>query len=125
MQTWWDNVIKMGPSCKYYVNSEKTWLPADEIVKYTFVDTVINITIEERLRLGIPLGYPKYVQKFVSDKINQWCEELVQLFSFAKTQPNAAFAAFTKSLTICWAFFFRTTPYISVLLHSLEDVIRC
>ena len=53
-----------------------------------------------------------------------WSSELDNLVCFAKTQPHAAYSAFTHGLTLLWSYLTRTTPEIEHLLQPLEDIIR-
>ena len=52
------------------------------------------------------------------------CEELHHLCLIAETLPHAAYAAFTKGLISKLLYLMRSTPDISDLLQSLEDMIH-
>ncbi len=47
-----------------------------------------------------------------------------ELAQIAKTQPHAAYSAFTHGLASKWTYFLRTIPDIAHLLQPLEDAIR-
>ena len=42
-----------------------------------------------------PLGSQEFIDQFVIDKDHQWNEELLLLTDITKTQPNAAYVAFS------------------------------
>ena len=44
--------------------------------------------------LRIPLGKEKFVKKFVTKKVQEWSEQLLELANIATTQPHATFTAF-------------------------------
>ncbi len=109
----------------YHANASKTWLVVkpdhfDE-AKSVFGDTEVKIACEGRPYLGTALGSHSYTSEFVKGKVDQWIRELKLLSNIAASQPHAAFAA---GLMSKWAYISRTTPNISNLLRSLEDVIR-
>ena len=118
----------MGPGYGYFPNASKTWI----LVKHShlshaqsvFADTHVNLTCDGRPHLGAPLGTQDYVDRYMKDKVNTWCTELELLSTIAKTQPHAAYAAFTHGLTSKWTFLTRTVPNIGPLLLPLEKVIR-
>ena len=106
LRKWWDEVSSKGPLYGYFANASKTWL----VVKDEFRDagndlfkgTGVKITSEGRPHLGAALGCNAYVSQFVSEKISEWGKELDLLSAIAKTQPHAAYAAYTHGLTsIC------------------------
>ena len=74
--------------------------------------------------LGAALGTPAYIDEFVKDKVDNWCAELDKLSSIAKTQPHAAYAAYTHGMTSKWTYLARTIPDISHHYQRLERIIR-
>ncbi len=84
----------------------------------------MQITSEGRPYLGAPLGCQAYVNKFISEKVQQWSKELKLLSAIGTTQPHAAFAALTHGMTSKWSFFSRTVPHVSEQFQSLEDILR-
>ena len=69
----------MGPSFGYSVNASKTWLVIrkefQSEAKAIFRDTEVKTTSEGCTDLGVPLGSPDDVSKYVSEKIQQWSKE--------------------------------------------------
>ena len=128
LREWWDKLVSCGPSYGYYPNASKTWLVTKETHQQEaatlFYGTGVQITTEGRPHLGAAIGTPSYVHQYVSDKVQQWATELEKLADIAKTQPHAAYAAFTHSLSSRWSFITRTIPDISNLLQQLEDTLQ-
>ena len=55
--------------------------------------------------------------------MTQWVSKVTKLAKFAKTQPHAAFAAFTHGLSSEWTYMSRSVPSLEDHLQPLEDVI--
>ena len=51
-------------------------------------------------------------------------EKLMSLARIAKSQPHAAFAAFTRGIASKWTYVSRTIPGIDDLLRPLEEIIH-
>ena len=62
--------------------------------------------------------------EYVADKVKKWSEEIRQLATIAKTQPHAAYCAYTHGLSSRWSYLSRTIPDIAELLQPLEDTIH-
>ena len=56
--------------------------------------------------------------------MESWKDELLQLCTWASTQPHAAFTAYTHGWCNRWSFLTRTTPNICHHLREIEDIIR-
>ena len=89
-----------------------------------FQDTGINVTCVGRPCLGAALGTLAYIDQFMSEKVDQWCDDLQLLSAIATTQPHAAFAAFGHGLSSKWSYISQTLPHISHLFQPLENIIR-
>ena len=128
LRVWWDHLSSLGPAFGYHANANKTWLLTKEDhlsrAKDLFGDTLVNITTHGRPHLGAPLGSNEFLCQFVTEKVNQWTQELLLLSDIAKAQPHAAYAALTHGYTHKFSFLCRTTPNIEDLLGPLEDCIR-
>ena len=84
----------------------------------------MKITSEGHPHLGAPLGSPRYVSKYVCEKIQEWSKELKLLSAIATTQPHTAFAAYTHGLAGKWSYLTRTVPSIRDHLKVLDDILR-
>ena len=68
--------------------------------KRAFRDSGLNITSQGRPYLGAPLGTEEYSKQFVTEKVLEWKEELLQLANVALPQPHVAFAAFNLHMAL-------------------------
>ena len=95
-----------------HANTSKTWLVTKEVhltkASEIFQDTNINITTHGRPHLGAPLGSKDFINQFVSEKVTNWKEELMLLAEIAKSQPHAAYAAFTHGYVHKFSYISRT-----------------
>ena len=127
IRSWWDNISSFGPAFGYHANASKTWLVTKEVhltkASEIFPDTNINITTHGRPHLGAPLGSKDFINQFVSEKVTNWKEELMLLAEIAKSQPHAAYAAFTHGYVHKFSYISRTVPNIEPHLLALEELI--
>ena len=125
---WWGELSTHGQKYGYYVNAPKTWLIAKESVmseaSKILSGTAVNITSHGRPYLGPPLGSQSYVEEFIQEKIELWKDELLQLCTWASTQPHAAFIVYIHGWCNRWSFLTRTTPNVCDLLREIKDIIK-
>ena len=88
-----------------------------------FAGTGIYITTEGRRHLGAALGSRSYLEHYVGGKVEDRVGEVTRLAEFARSQPQASYAAFTFGLRHRWTYFMRTLPDIETLLQPLERAI--
>ena len=50
---------------------------------------------EGKRHLGVALGTEELKITYVNEKVEEWCKEMKNLSKLAKTQPHAAFSAYT------------------------------
>ena len=129
LRPWWDTIINDGGKFGYDVNEGKSWLilkdPAKlQLARDTFQGTAIKITTEGKRHLGAALGSEDFKTQYVSDKVAKWCEEIHQLAEIAKSQPQAAYAAFTLGEKHRFSYFMRTISGMRNLMQPLDDVIN-
>ena len=129
LKIWWDLLEEIGPLYGYFPNGSKTHLlvkpDAVERARALFKDTGINICTEGKRYLGGAIGGTPFLNQFANRKVQEWANELRTLSTFAKTQPHAAYAAFTHGLSSKWTYFLRVTCMEDPeLLQPLESVIR-
>ena len=128
LRKWWDLVLKHGPPQGYLPNASKSVL----IVKpehfqeatETFIHTGVRITVEGERHLGSVIGTPAFKENYVKTKVEEWVAELQKLAEIAKTEPQAAYTAFTFGIKHRWNFIMRTVPNIEHLFLPLEKTIR-
>ena len=92
-------------------------------VKIAFGDTNVTITMCGKKHLGAAVGSRGFITEYVSCKVEEWCKELMSLAKIAKSQPHAAFAAFTHCMASKWTYVSRNIPEIDDLLQPLEEII--
>ena len=99
---WWDSLVQLGPKYGYFPNTLKTRLlvkpdkmtEAEEI----FADTAVRISAEGKHYLGGAHGSDSFRNESFRMQIIDWVAEVQYLAKFARTEPQAAFAAFTHGL---------------------------
>ena len=99
LKNWWTNIVNEGDRFGYYVNEKKSWLILKnetllETANNLFTNTKINITTEGKRHLGAAIGSNEFRVKYVIEKVDEWIDELKTLSAYAKSQPQAAYAAF-------------------------------
>ena len=131
LKLWWDKLKEVGPRYGYLPNSSKTCILTKEhtaeLAHEVFEGTGISISSQGKGYLGGALGSPAFVKQFFERKVEGWITELNTLSDIAKTQPHAAFAAFTHGLCFKWSYFLRIIDIDEItskdLLQPLENVI--
>ena len=128
LRTWWDLLIKDGNQLGYFVNESKSWLiikdPANvELAQQLFANTSINITTDGKRHLGAAIGSESFKEKYIKDKVDNWCKELRKLSEIAKSQPQVAFAAYIHGEQHRFSYFLRTLAGIDKYLQPLDDII--
>ena len=78
----------------------------------------------KNLSLGAALGSQEFVETYVSDKVQELNNQLLLLADIARTEPQAAYAAFIHSFAHKFSYLCRTIPNIGSQLQLLEDSIR-
>ena len=128
LRTWWDSLANVGPDYGYYVNNGKTWLvvKAEHLseAERIFAGTGVRVTVTGKRHLGAALGTRTFIEEYVQEKVEVWKAELNRLSLIAKSEPHAAFSAFTHGLIGHWMYFLRTIEGITPLLQPLEECIR-
>ena len=56
----------------------------------------ITLTTEGHQHLGSVVGSKTFKERYTRELVSKWCEESIKLSEMAKTQPQAAYAAFTS-----------------------------
>jgi len=129
IKIWWDTLLEQGPKYGYYPKASKTVLIVKnsedlDLAQKAFSGTGIKIESEGERHLGAAIGSEVFKNKYVSDKVHKWCQDIKLLSSIAVEEPQAALTAYTKGICHRWTFIQRTIPGISHLFQPLEDCIR-
>ena len=119
LRTFWDLLLRTGPSFGYFPEPSKSVLVVKEAAleeaKRIFAGTGLKISSGHE-NLGAALGSEELVKKFTEEKVADWVRQIELIAEIAKTQPHAAFAAFTHGLQHKWTFFQRTMELEDQLL---------
>ncbi len=126
LKRWWDRLEAIGPQYGYFPNGSKTLIvckpEAVGIAGTMFQGTDISISTEGKQYLGGAIGTTSFQKQLIDKKVTEWVETLSTI---AKTEPQAAFSAFTHGLSSKWNYFLRVTDLESLSateqLQPLED----
>ena len=127
LRSWWDRIVEHGPKLGYHPKACKSWLVVKEEklaeAERIFHGTEIKITTEGRKYLGGFVGIEDGAQTYVTELLNEWMSELETLTNIAKSEPQAAYSAFTAGFKHKVTYFIRTIPNLSEILKPLDEYI--
>ncbi|XP_076066911.1 uncharacterized protein LOC143040105, partial [Oratosquilla oratoria] len=125
---WWDLVLAHGPGLGYIPNAKKSVLIVKpehfDNAKILFENSEVKVTKEGERHLGAVIGSESFKKQYIEKKVNDWVAEVRLLANFAKTESQAAYAAFIYGVKHKWNYILRTVPNITDLLGPLEEAIR-
>ena len=123
----WENIVNCGPKLGYNPNASKSWLivkpEAQTKAQKIFRGTKINITTEGRKYLGGYIGSEHGWDEYADELVNSWCGQFMVLSKIAKTEPQAAYAAFVSGFKHKLTYYIRTMPNIKQHLTQLVAVV--
>ena len=73
--------------------------------------------------LGASLGSLAFKRYYCTEKVNSWSEQLKMLADIVKTQPQAAYAAFTKGFLSKFTYFLRTIEGFGDYIDGIQETI--
>ena len=127
LRSWWNKIVENGPDFGYFPKASKTWLVVKEEklneAEELFRDTGIQITTEGRKYLGGFIGTQEGRENYVKQLVDEWMSQLSELSIIAKSEPQAAYSAFTAGFKHKLTYFIRTIPNIKDMLSPLDDII--
>ena len=119
MRKWWDQLYAQGPQYGYFPLPLKTVLIVKEQyaekAKEAFKGTDIEITTTGERHMGAVIGSAAYKEHYVSKKVSKWVQDIEELTSIAKDEPQAALSSYTKAISHRWTYVQRTIPDIGHL----------
>ena len=128
LKAWWDDLSSRGPAFGYFPNASKSYLVVKEeheaSARQLFMDTDVQITTDGKQHLGAAIGSKSFTEEYVCRKVQEWVTEIKRLAEVARSQPHAAFSAFTHGLSSRRLYLMRTIPDICDLLLPLENEIH-
>ena len=129
MKKWWDLLYNVGPKYGYHPKASKTILIVknrefyDEAVKL-FEATGVKITLTGERHLGAVIGSESFRKEYIENKVKKWTRDVQQLAAIAKDEPQLAYSAYTKAISMRWCFLQRTIPDTGQYFIPLEEMIR-
>lgn len=125
---WWSTIINEGRRYGYYVNQKKSCLilkNPDDLKRATeiFNDLEITISVDGQRHLGAVIGSPEYREKYIKNLVQEWCDMLENLTVYARSQPHAAYSAFTIGVRQKFTYFLRTIKGIGDYLEPVDKII--
>ena len=73
--------------------------------------------------MGGFVGTAEGTTKYVEELVNDWIEQLKQLAAIAKTEPQAAYSAFTAGYKHKMTYYIRTISNLSTILEPLDETV--
>ena len=129
MRKWWDILNLAGPKFGYIPKPSKTILIVKdpeklEAAKLVFHGTNIEITTAGERHLGAVIGSNEFREEYIQNKVSQWIKDVEQLSEYAVDEPQLAYSAYTKAVSMRWGFLQRTIPNTKDYFEPLERTIR-
>ena len=128
MKKWWDELCCSGPKYGYFPLPTKTILivkeTAEAKAREIFEGSGVQITTQGERHMGAVIGSQQFKEEYVSRKVEKWVQDIEELSSIAKAEPQAAYSVYTKAICHRWTYVQRTIPNIAQLFKPLEYAIR-
>ena len=126
IRRWFDLLLEVGPGFGYYPNPRKCSIvvgsTSRSAAEHLFGSLGVEVVCDHRF-LGGFLGGASARDAFVLAKVDQWVSDIHHLSHMAESQPQAAYAALTKSLQREWIFLQRVVPMCCTLFANLETTL--
>ena len=127
VRDWLSSLMKIGPKFGYHPEPSKSVVVVSEKfvseAKQIFEGSGVTIATGSRF-LGGFVGSRKEQESFLLKKVEGWENCVQRLSSIAKSQPQAAYAALSKSLQFRWFFLARVTPGCESILTRINESVN-
>ena len=127
LRLWFSLLMERGPAYGYYPEPSKSCLVVGKTLKCyaekLFVDSGIKVVTDRHL-LGGFIGSKLGKDDYVRTKVQKWKDDVESLSMIAVSQPQAAYAALTKSLQFEWSYLQRVVSDCEHLFEDLEEVLE-
>ena len=122
-------MVNEGDRFGYYVNEKMSWLIVIsqtllENANNLFTNTKINITTEGKRHLGAVIGSNEFRVKYVTEWIDERIDELRTLSTYAKSQTQAAYAAFYFGQQNKYSYFLCAIPGMDELMKPVDESLK-
>jgi hypothetical protein len=129
LEEWWLKLCEHGPNYGYHPNAKKTVLIVKDWkhmpdAQVRFSKYNVKITCEGERHLGAVIGSDQFRESYINDKVSGWVADVKELTSYAEDDPQIAYCAFVKGLSLRWQYVQRTVANIGHLFQPLEKCIR-
>ena len=84
----------------------------------------MNITVEGRRHLGAVIGSKDFKDQYCQEKVDKWCAEMASFWEISKSQPHAAYVAFTKGFKSKFTYCLRTIETFEGFVDPIDDAIH-
>ena len=120
------NLLKRNTLNPLFFNITEKKIRLDVKFKIRFNSILYSFTLarEGKRHLGTVIGSNYFRTKYVNEKVTEWCNELKILSEFAKSQPQAAYAAFCFGEQNKFSYFLRTTPEMNDLMKQVDEIVQ-
>ena len=126
LKEWLGKLMSLGPKFGYFPEPDKSFLVVHpdyiDTAREIFKDLKLNIVSGKRF-LGGFIGSSDDTEQWLNDQIQKWIQSVEKLSKVARTQPQAAFVAMTKSLQMEWTFIQRVMKNSEVNFIPLKRAI--
>ena len=125
---WYKRLNEIGTKYGYHINKKKCWLILKseskiEEAKAIFGDT-INITTEGQRHLRAVIGSKQFKGQYCKEKVKKWENGLQKLCDIAKSEPQAAYIAYTKGFFSKMTYFFRTIQGFQEYIEPIDALLE-
>ena len=116
LQHWWRLIVEEGKKYGYHVNATKSCLVLKNsedlsVAQELFGPSGIRISSEGQRHLGSVIGSADFTASYIEGLVNEWESMINNLSVFARTQPHAAYCAFTHGVRHKVTYFMRIENY--------------
>ena len=125
---WYQTLNTEGKKYGYFVSGSKSWLILKSSNLFEEAQTVfsdcVNITIDGKRHIGAVIGSVNYKKEYCDELVQNWASQLKVLCEIAKSQPQAAYSAFTKGFRSKFTYFLRTIENFEDFTKPVDDIIE-
>ena len=125
---YWTDIQSRGSGFGYHPNPKKTVLlvkpECEEEARRLFSPFGVAVTMDGNRHLGGVVGGSGFCETFMKSRVQGWEKDLDVLSTMAQTQPQAAYAVFTKGFASKWTYHLRCSPCALPLLANLDRAIN-
>uniref|UniRef100_A0A1X7U925 Reverse transcriptase domain-containing protein n=1 Tax=Amphimedon queenslandica TaxID=400682 RepID=A0A1X7U925_AMPQE len=126
LKDWLLRLLKEGPKFGYSPKPSKSYVVVNERsierARILFSPLGVNVVTSHRF-LGGVVGDREGQTGFIKSRVEKWSHILNRLAEIAVEQPQAAYAALTKSIQNKWQFTQRLIPNCQQALTDIEHLL--